>query len=66
MTTANTLPATANKKCTYCAKPMDTPVKREIIYRGYDPVRRKQVVKREIMEFCSPICGSSYQMGCEG
>lgn len=58
----------AEKKppCPYCGKPMETPVTRRIIDRGWDNVRRKQYVRTRDMEFCSDRCGSSYQMGCEG
>lgn len=66
MTTTNTKSSPAAKNCTYCGKPIETLAQREIIYRGYDQVRRKQVVKKECMDFCSPQCGGNYQMGCEG
>lgn len=56
----------AAEKCRYCYKPIETMHKHTIIYQGYDNVRRKKVVKCEVMHFCSPNCGSSYQMGCEG
>lgn len=61
-TTSNQAP----KKCIYCGKPIEALHQREIIYRGYDRMQRKQVVKREHMDFCSPQCGGNYQMGCEG
>lgn len=64
--TAAASSAAETKKCTYCGKPIETLEKREIIYRGYDSVRRKQVVKKESMDFCTPQCGGNYQMGCEG
>ena len=53
-------------KCPYCYKPIDTAVKAQIIDRGYDDVRRKQYVRQREMDFCSTVCGSNYQMGCEG
>lgn len=53
-------------RCPYCDKPMDQPVTRNIIDRGWDNVRRKQYVRKRDMEFCSDQCGSNYQMGCEG
>jgi len=58
--------AAPQKPCRYCGKPIETLAQREIIYRGYDPQQRKQVVKKERMDFCSPQCGGNYQMGCEG
>lgn len=62
----NTTTAQEQKPCAYCGKPIETKTTREIFYRGYDHVRRKQVLKREYMDFCSPQCGGNYQMGCEG
>lgn len=53
-------------KCPYCYKPIEKPVSHRIIYRDYDPARRKQCVRERTMEFCTPECGSNYQMGCEG
>lgn len=66
MTEATNQQAKPKKLCTYCCKPIETLVKREIFYRGYDHIRSKQVAKREHMEFCSAACGGNYQMGCEG
>lgn len=66
MTTNTTDPTKAPKQCTYCSKPIEALHQREIIYRGYDRVQLRQVVKKERMDFCSPQCGGNYQMGCEG
>ncbi len=66
MNTTTTQSTPSPKNCTYCGKQIEALAQREVIYRGYDPVRRKQVVKRERMDFCSPQCGGNYQMGCEG
>lgn len=52
--------------CPYCSKPIEKPVPRRIIDRGYDPIRRKQYVREREIEFCSAQCGGNYQMGCEG
>lgn len=46
--------------CPQCSKPILQPVTAMIIYRT------NREVKRENMTFCSSICGSHYQMGCEG
>lgn len=54
------------QRCPYCSQPIETPVKRTIIDRGYDNVKRKQVVRKREMEFCSAEHGAFYQMGCEG
>lgn len=56
----------AKPKCPYCAKPLELPVKRTIIDRGWDSYLRRQYVRKREMEFCSSQCGGSYQMGCEG
>lgn len=66
MNTNTNTPAHPKKQCTYCGKPIETLHQREIIYRGYDRVQRRQVVKKERMDFCSQQCGGNYQMGCEG
>lgn len=54
------------KKCAYCGKPIETLTRREIFRRDRDPRTRRACVKRDIMDFCSPVCGGNYQMGCEG
>ncbi len=61
MTSFNTLP-----KCPQCGKPMDKPVTRNIIDRGYNQLTRRQYVRERNLEFCSKECGGHYQMGCEG
>lgn len=52
--------------CPYCSKPMETPVPRKIIDRGWNPVTRRQFVRERTLDFCSAECGGNYQMGCEG
>lgn len=52
--------------CSYCGQPMEVPVQRRIIDRGYDNLRQRQYVRERYMNFCSDKCGSNYQMGCEG
>jgi len=69
MSTENTAaPAAAHPlpRCPQCGGPIETPVARRIIDRGWNPVLRKQFVRERTVEFCSGKCGGDYQMGCEG
>lgn len=59
-------PATDKPKCPQCYKPIETPVNRRIIGRGYNPVTRKQFVETRHMEFCSEQCGLHHQYSLEG
>ena len=52
--------------CQQCGKPIEAPVARKIIDRGWDPLQRRQFVREREIEFCSAKCGGNYQMGCEG
>lgn len=54
------------RACPFCGKPIDEPVKRRIVDRGWDHMRHKQFVREREMEFCSEEHATSYQMGCEG
>lgn len=56
----------AEQRCPYCLEVIETPHRAAIIRIGYDQVRRKKAVIREVLTFCSPPCAGSYQMGCEG
>lgn len=56
----------ATTKCTYCGKPADPVVKREIIDRATHPGTNKRYVRTRELPFCSKEHGSNYQMGCEG
>lgn len=53
-------------KCPQCYKPIETPVKRRIFGRGYNPVTRKQFAETRDMEFCSEQCGLHHQYSLEG
>ncbi len=53
-------------KCPQCGKPIESPVARKIIDRGWNSSTRRQYVRERNMEFCSAKCGGNYQMGCEG
>ncbi|MCS3839414.1 endogenous inhibitor of DNA gyrase (YacG/DUF329 family) [Pseudomonas sp. JAI111] len=57
---------TTTTKCTYCGKPADPVVKREIIDRASHPTSGKKYVRTRELPFCSKEHGSNYQMGCEG
>jgi hypothetical protein len=60
-------PATVSTtKCTYCGKPAEQIVKREIHDRDRDPYTNRARLRTRTLEFCSDQCGSRYQMGCEG
>ncbi|AUO22501.1 hypothetical protein [Pseudomonas sp. NC02] len=53
-------------KCTYCGKPADPVVKREIHDRTRCQFSNRQVLRTRELPFCSKEHGSNYQMGCEG
>lgn len=53
-------------KCTYCGKPAEKVVKREIHDRSRDRYTNRPCVRTRTMDFCSAECGGRYQMGCEG
>ncbi len=53
-------------KCPYCLKPIESPVAKTIIDRGWSDALQRQYVRERGMVFCSAPCASNYQMGCEG
>ena len=51
-------------RCPQCGHDIANVTTRQITRRG----RRngKACIESHLMDFCSPTCGSHYQMGCEG
>ncbi|WP_323568348.1 hypothetical protein [Pseudomonas sp. AB12(2023)] len=58
--------AVIQTKCSYCGKPAEKVVRREITDRTCDPYSNRQILRTREMEFCSSEHASNYQMGCEG
>lgn len=54
--------------CAYCRKqvPNDKLIKKAIIGRGWDRIRHKQIVTREVLSFCSGECAFNEQCSREG
>lgn len=65
-TTQQVTPAAEKPKCPQCYKPIETPVKRTVFGRGFNPVTRKQFVEKRDMTFCSEQCGLHHQYSLEG
>jgi len=55
-----------NKLCTYCRKPIETLVRKNIVFRDYDHTRQKQFVNTKEFDFCSTKCASNEQCSREG
>jgi hypothetical protein len=58
--------AATQTKCTYCGKPAEQVVRRNIHDRTRDPYTNRQVLRTRELPFCSAEHASNYQMGCEG